>query len=183
MRKVILAAGAVLAVAAMALPAAAGEVLFSGDGVFGGTISTLGVVEIPGDSFSFSFELPAVIAANPTTQVTNAHYFVDGTEVTTDALASVLFYPASGGGGFDLNFAGGETVSLYTSDVNGFADLGSDLTIAPGHYTFVLDGSSFAGRGDVSVSSVPEPASWALMIGGFGLAGAALRRRRASVAC
>ena len=25
---------------------------------------------------------------------------------------------------------------------------------------------------------VPEPASWALMIGGFGLAGATLRRRR-----
>jgi opacity protein-like surface antigen len=29
---------------------------------------------------------------------------------------------------------------------------------------------------------VPEPASWALMIGGFGLAGAALRRRRTAVA-
>ena len=29
------------------------------------------------------------------------------------------------------------------------------------------------------VAAVPEPASWALMIGGFGLAGAALRRRRA----
>jgi hypothetical protein len=29
---------------------------------------------------------------------------------------------------------------------------------------------------------VPEPASWALMIGGFGLAGAALRRRRSLVA-
>lgn len=28
-------------------------------------------------------------------------------------------------------------------------------------------------------AAVPEPASWALMIGGFGLAGAALRRRRA----
>ena len=27
-------------------------------------------------------------------------------------------------------------------------------------------------------SAVPEPASWALMIGGFGLAGAALRRQR-----
>ena len=31
-------------------------------------------------------------------------------------------------------------------------------------------------------SGAPEPASWALMIGGFGLAGAALRRRRSTVA-
>ena len=31
-------------------------------------------------------------------------------------------------------------------------------------------------------AGAPEPASWALMIGGFGLAGAALRRRRGAVA-
>jgi len=31
-------------------------------------------------------------------------------------------------------------------------------------------------------SAVPEPATWALMIGGFGLAGATLRRRRMAVA-
>lgn len=30
--------------------------------------------------------------------------------------------------------------------------------------------------------AIPEPSTWALMIGGFGLAGAALRRRRATVA-
>jgi hypothetical protein len=33
----------------------------------------------------------------------------------------------------------------------------------------------------VSRSAVPEPASWALMLGGFALAGTALRRRRADV--
>lgn len=37
-------------------------------------------------------------------------------------------------------------------------------------------GTGFAG------GAVPEPASWALMISGFGLTGAALRRRRAAVA-
>jgi hypothetical protein len=44
-------------------------------------------------------------------------------------------------------------------------------------------GNTFHQFGDatmnLTVTSVPEPASWALMIGGFGMAGAALRRRRA----
>src|SRR5205085_10216715 len=39
--------------------------------------------------------------------------------------------------------------------------------------TFLDDALINAGR-----AGVPEPATWALMIGGFGLAGAALRRRR-----
>jgi hypothetical protein len=42
--------------------------------------------------------------------------------------------------------------------------------------------NAFAGDGGVNVASsfisVPEPASWALMISGFGLAGAHLRGRR-----
>ena len=33
----------------------------------------------------------------------------------------------------------------------------------------------------VSVGGVPEPASWAMMIAGFGLVGAAARRRRQTV--
>lgn len=35
---------------------------------------------------------------------------------------------------------------------------------------------------DPTVAAVPEPGTWALMIGGFGMAGAALRRRRSVVA-
>lgn len=34
-------------------------------------------------------------------------------------------------------------------------------------------------RMDAVITAIPEPASWALMIGGFGMAGAILRRRRA----
>ena len=35
---------------------------------------------------------------------------------------------------------------------------------------------------DFHMDLVPEPSTWALMIAGFGLAGAALRRRRAATA-
>lgn len=49
--------------------------------------------------------------------------------------------------------------------------------VEPGSNTqisdFAPDASSFA-------AAVPEPATWALMLGGFGLAGARLRRRRAA---
>lgn len=40
--------------------------------------------------------------------------------------------------------------------------------------------SSFAPRGEIrgQLAAVPEPASWAMLITGFGVAGVALRRRR-----
>lgn len=40
---------------------------------------------------------------------------------------------------------------------------------------------SFRVNGESAVGVVPEPGSWAMMVGGFGLLGAALRRRRARV--
>ncbi len=52
-------------------------------------------------------------------------------------------------------------------------------------FTSVDDPNSAFGPviGGVSVSgAVPEPATWALMLGGFGLAGATLRRRRVALA-
>ena len=51
--------------------------------------------------------------------------------------------------------------------------------------TAATSGSGDTGLDDLSIfasGGVPEPASWALMLGGFGAMGAALRRRRAMVA-
>ena len=47
-------------------------------------------------------------------------------------------------------------------------------------YFGVMDGifSDNGGRFEITVSGVPEPASWAMLIAGFGLVGATLRRRR-----
>ena len=47
--------------------------------------------------------------------------------------------------------------------------------------TTIASGNDF-GVDNINLASAPEPAAWALMIGGFGLAGAALRRRKAATA-
>ena len=72
-----------------------------------------------------------------------------------------------------------DTVGVDLQDVNESA--GFDLS------AYVNDPSlgeyvNYAFKDDATVGGVPEPATWALMIGGFGLAGAALRRRRAATA-
>ena len=60
---------------------------------------------------------------------------------------------------------------------------------SPDHLEVYIDGSKVAdltynnALGSIQMTGgVPEPASWALMIAGFGLSGAALRHRRAAVA-
>ena len=57
----------------------------------------------------------------------------------------------------------------------------------PGIAYFSLTGSDTFGVAQISIDPrsaglVPEPASWMLMIGGFGLVGAAARRRRTALA-
>ncbi|HMI19116.1 MAG TPA: PEPxxWA-CTERM sorting domain-containing protein [Sphingomonas sp.] len=90
---------------------------------------------------------------------------------------------------------------LYTSGPGlseaGFVVSTSALTInfgySGGYYAISADGSTHVNThgqtvfntkfstGDGSLSAVPESASWAMMVAGFGMAGAAMRRRRPTV--
>ena len=45
----------------------------------------------------------------------------------------------------------------------------------------VTIGNALRGQGDNSTGAVPEPASWAMMLAGFGLVGGALRARRRTI--
>ena len=95
------------------------------------------------------------------------------------------FGGVSAPGSFDINNVNylvpeplGSAPSSFT--VSGLGFVGSTFTVKVNRKTewAFLSEVSFGGMS----GAVPEPATWGLMIGGFGLAGAALRRRRAEVA-
>lgn len=92
--------------------------------------------------------------------------------------------------GFDLDVAAGQSVSLLNfaflaRDVDG--PTADDVTLATDTGRALLRSARVEGLTDAqrasivnfSASALPEPASWVMMILGFGLAGAMLRRRRA----
>jgi hypothetical protein len=70
--------------------------------------------------------------------------------------------PPGIGFGVNFNFAGGGAGGLAPQSVDGHAFA----------FSIKLDGQ------DLSFAAAPEPASWAMMITGFGMGGAVLRRRR-----
>jgi hypothetical protein len=63
----------------------------------------------------------------------------------------------------------------------------NDRPVSPGRNTIKVfgywgsQGGSYTGKFDFSTAAVPEPAAWGMMIAGFGLVGAAMRRRTLKV--
>ena len=79
-----------------------------------------------------------------------------------------------------------ESFSLYLLGTTADTNLGYDATATSLTLTFNETGTSgFSASGTLSVppsiGAVPEPASWAMFIGGFGLIGGAMRRRKMSL--
>ena len=105
----------------------------------------------------FSVSFAGALSTFSFENVSNSAGSATAFDATNNALTSVSFsaFP----GLFTLNAAGIRSVTFST---NG---------------QFGVDNFTFAETG-----GVPEPTSWALMIGGFGLTGAALRRRRSVLA-
>jgi hypothetical protein len=129
-------------------------------------------------------------------------YYKDGTYAGSELNTGAWTLLGSGtvGGDNMLNVGGltidaGQTKALYIFDFsgeqnynNGFeTHSNADLTFAGGrgNYGFfddTLDDRVWSGAVNYNLGgAVPEPASWAMMLGGFGLVGGAMRSRRRAI--
>jgi hypothetical protein len=174
------AALATTALLAVSAQAQAATVLIQGV-VFFGTGTPVTEYSKPNSQVAFSFDVPEVLDANPTAEVTDFSYMLNGVDVSSPVVG-VEFYDSGQDGMFDIFFAD-HTVSIYG------ADIGSSGTIGSAGFYNVTAGIDqvYPGTGvggvTVNVPSVPEPATWAVMLVGFGAIGASMRsRRKAAVA-
>lgn len=71
------------------------------------------------------------------------------------------------------NWLPGATLSFLASDVSTTLRF-RDISTSGGFANIALDAVSLTG----AAAAVPEPVSWAMMVGGFGLVGGTMRRRQ-----
>ncbi len=92
---------------------------------------------------------------------------------------------------YDVTLVNGATAQFlgnFTSAVGGFVARTSSSFVLANGLTYSLrftglaqnDSTAFIDNVVVTSTAVPEPASWAMVIGGFGVIGIAARRRRRS---
>ena len=107
--------------------------------------------------------------------------FLEGVSGSIDQSSST-FFDATTGETWAAQFFGGDKV-VFTAAPGSKISAGDKFFVNVA-FTGAVDTStfSFAGLWTDAAGVVPEPTTWALMLGGFGLAGVALRRRRVALA-
>jgi hypothetical protein len=149
--------------AALAGGAQASEVLFT---ITSDTSPTI-TFELP------SNPIPDFVIGGDYFTIDNVHANVGG---TPEVLPDVVFYASAQNGGLKISPYYDNTGDQY------FSGTVFNPTFSPG--PAFLAQPPFAEGGptaDVLISTVPEPAAWALMLVGFGGLGAAIRSRRKAV--
>jgi hypothetical protein len=136
------------------------------------------------DGGTFYFKTTAPITIDSTT-------YAAGSVLLAGSFDHTLLSGARGGsaGSIASSTDGGDTLD-FTSDFRSFITTERDFSIALTAINSVLARPSTSSSlrsfyasasGNFSANFVPEPASWAMMLAGFGLVGAAVRRRRSAV--
>jgi hypothetical protein len=151
-------------------------------------------IAVPADAELYHFEMTGYYAASfdldsqPTVDAFSAgQYFrinnVAGSFEFTSNPVYLVFNSNAWGGGFEVY----DMLTDFQWFRGALADLYAPPEAAPTFLlgAFHLDSDCGCYGSDLIVSPpisvVPEPASWALTIGGFGLAGMALRSRKAAI--
>jgi hypothetical protein len=124
---------------------------------------------------------------------TGDNYFIKIQDNGSGAFDTFAFYDGNNGGGFisglSSSFTEASVIISYTGTLATLkiTPLGGALQTYNYDYGFAPTGTGiglgFFGTATAdnfgTGGAVPEPASWAMLVTGFGLAGAAMRRRRA----
>ena len=119
----------------------------------------------------------------------NHNFFIPGRDPTS-SVTGISIAESADGTGIEFSIPNSYFISYqpgfdYYSG-HALATIGSDVTLRISQsFGFSAAGGASYGDdrlGSVTLLGVPEPTSWALMVGGFGLVGGALRRRRVAFA-
>lgn len=175
-----------LALSSLAVPSQALVITRTFDYV-GSSISTfvgpdsppLSMVNI---TFTVTFD-PTLAYSNQTAGIT-----LDASNLLVDSPFAFSYFPTSGqrmavGGSLGGPLGISVVRDDFTIDFNGAAGMSPTVSVMQFSTAASGDSAFRALSNKLTVSDpVPEPATWAMMIAGFGLVGGTLRRRRAGVA-
>ncbi|MHA4867997.1 PEP-CTERM sorting domain-containing protein [Duganella sp. PWIR1] len=102
---------------------------------------------------------------------------VDGFPDAVIGVADVYFYNSASGGGVQIDDFYGANTLLLTDGSQLYTGAESSPVFKLG--TFALTEYQGSGKYSLTISAVPEPATYGMLLGGLGLMGVVLRRRQA----